>query len=93
VNWTLVQSGLRVKAELPSDALIAFAQREGVTHLIVGQSLGSRATWVWPASWPNRGRRGRRRGDRRDSAISSRRLGNSTRRGDSISRHGSCVDC
>lgn len=33
---------VRVKAERPSDGLIAFAQREGVTHVIFGQSARSR---------------------------------------------------
>ena len=33
---------VRVKAERPADGLIAFAQREGVTHVIFGQSASSR---------------------------------------------------
>ncbi len=33
---------VRVKAERPSDGLVAFAQREGVTHVIFGQSARSR---------------------------------------------------
>ena len=33
---------VRVKADRPSDGLIAFAQREGVTHVIFGQSARSR---------------------------------------------------
>jgi two-component system sensor histidine kinase KdpD len=33
---------VRVKAERPADGLIAFAQREGVTHVIFGQSARSR---------------------------------------------------
>jgi two-component system sensor histidine kinase KdpD len=33
---------VRVKADKPSDGLIAFAQREGVTHVIFGQSARSR---------------------------------------------------
>ena len=33
---------VRVKAERPSDGLIAFAQREGVTHVIFGQSARTR---------------------------------------------------
>ena len=33
---------VRVKADRPADGLIAFAQREGVTHVIFGQSARSR---------------------------------------------------
>ena len=33
---------VRVKAERPADGLVAFAQREGVTHVIFGQSARSR---------------------------------------------------
>lgn len=33
---------VRVKADKPSDGLIAFAQREGVTHVIFGQSARTR---------------------------------------------------
>jgi two-component system, OmpR family, sensor histidine kinase KdpD len=33
---------VRVKADHPSDGLIAFAQREGITHVIFGQSARSR---------------------------------------------------
>jgi two-component system sensor histidine kinase KdpD len=33
---------VRVRAERPSDGLVAFAQREGVTHVIFGQSARSR---------------------------------------------------
>jgi two-component system, OmpR family, sensor histidine kinase KdpD len=33
---------VRVKADRPSDGLIAFAQREGITHVIFGQSARSR---------------------------------------------------
>jgi two-component system, OmpR family, sensor histidine kinase KdpD len=33
---------VRVKADSPSDGLIAFAQREGVTHVIFGQSARTR---------------------------------------------------
>ena len=33
---------VRVKAERPADGLIAFAQREGITHVIFGQSARSR---------------------------------------------------
>jgi two-component system sensor histidine kinase KdpD len=38
---------VRVKADRPADGLIAFAQREGVTHVIFGQSARSR----WEALW------------------------------------------
>jgi two-component system sensor histidine kinase KdpD len=33
---------VRVKADRPADGLIAFAQREGVTHVIFGQTARSR---------------------------------------------------
>jgi two-component system, OmpR family, sensor histidine kinase KdpD len=33
---------VRVKAERPAEGLIAFAQREGITHVIFGQSARSR---------------------------------------------------
>src|SRR4029079_691185 len=33
---------VRVKADRPSEGLIAFAQREGITHVIFGQSARSR---------------------------------------------------
>jgi two-component system sensor histidine kinase KdpD len=33
---------VRVKADRPSDGLIAFAQREGITHVIFGQTARSR---------------------------------------------------
>src|SRR5512145_106458 len=33
---------VRVKADRPSDGLIAFARREGVTHVIFGQSARTR---------------------------------------------------
>jgi two-component system sensor histidine kinase KdpD len=39
---TLGATVVRVKAERPADGLIAFAQREGVTHVIFGQSARSR---------------------------------------------------
>jgi two-component system sensor histidine kinase KdpD len=32
---------VRVKAERPAEGLIAFAQREGMTHVIFGQSARS----------------------------------------------------
>src|SRR6186997_988911 len=33
---------VRVKADRPADGLIAFAQREGVTHVVFGQSARTR---------------------------------------------------
>lgn len=41
---------VRVKAERPAEGLIAFAQREGVTHVIFGQSARSRWEIVWRGS-------------------------------------------
>jgi two-component system sensor histidine kinase KdpD len=41
---------VRVKAERPAEGLIAFAQREGVTHVIFGQSARSRWEVVWQGS-------------------------------------------
>ncbi|MGE0449072.1 MAG: universal stress protein [Vicinamibacterales bacterium] len=41
---------VRVKAEKPSDGLIAFAQREGVTHVIFGQSARTRLELLWRGS-------------------------------------------
>ena len=56
---------VRVKADRPADGLIAFAQREGVTHVIFGQSARSRLDcscadrrWIVPG----RGARRRRPG-------------------------------
>jgi len=45
---------VRVKAERPSDGLVAFAQREGVTHVIFGQSARSRWEVLWRGSTLNR---------------------------------------
>lgn len=39
-----------VKAERPADGLIAFAQREGITHVIFGQSARSRWELLWRGS-------------------------------------------
>ena len=48
---TLGATVVRVKAARPSDGLIAFAQREGVTHVIFGQSARSRwASCSWRGS-------------------------------------------
>jgi two-component system sensor histidine kinase KdpD len=41
---------VRVKAAKPADGLIAFAQREGVTHVIFGQSARSRLELLWRGS-------------------------------------------
>jgi two-component system sensor histidine kinase KdpD len=41
---------VRVKADRPSDGLIAFAQREGVTHVVFGQSARSRWELLWRGS-------------------------------------------
>ena len=41
---------VRVKAERPAEGLIAFAQREGVTHVIFGQSACSRWELLWRGS-------------------------------------------
>jgi len=41
---------VRVKADRPAEGLIAFAQREGVTHVIFGQSARSRWEILWRGS-------------------------------------------
>ena len=41
---------VRVKADRPADGLVAFAQREGVTHVIFGQSARSRWEVLWRGS-------------------------------------------
>jgi two-component system, OmpR family, sensor histidine kinase KdpD len=41
---------VRVKAERPAEGLIAFAQREGVTHVIFGQSARTRWELLWRGS-------------------------------------------
>jgi two-component system sensor histidine kinase KdpD len=41
---------VRVKAGRPSDGLVAFAQREGVTHVIFGQSARRRWELLWRGS-------------------------------------------
>jgi two-component system sensor histidine kinase KdpD len=41
---------VRVKAERPADGLIAFAQREGITHVIFGQSARTRWETLWRGS-------------------------------------------
>lgn len=41
---------VRVKAEDPASGLVAFAQREGVTHVIFGQTARSRWELLWRGS-------------------------------------------
>ena len=41
---------VRVKADRPAEGLIAFAQREGITHVIFGQSARSRWEVLWRGS-------------------------------------------
>jgi two-component system sensor histidine kinase KdpD len=45
---------VKVHAENPSDGLVAFAQREGITHVIFGQSARSRWEILWRGSTLNR---------------------------------------
>jgi len=45
---------VKVRAEDPSEGLIAFAQREGITHVIFGQSARSRWEILWRGSTLNR---------------------------------------
>ena len=45
---------VRVKADRPADGLIAFAQREGTTHVIFGQSARTRLEILWKGSTLNR---------------------------------------
>src|SRR5438045_3972141 len=41
---------VRVKADKAAEGLIAFAQREGITHVIFGQSARSRFEVLWRGS-------------------------------------------
>jgi two-component system sensor histidine kinase KdpD len=41
---------VRVKADRPAEGLIAFAQREGITHVIFGQSARTRWEILWRGS-------------------------------------------
>ena len=41
---------VKVKADRPADGLIAFAQREGITHVIFGQSARTRWELLWRGS-------------------------------------------
>ncbi|HWK11093.1 MAG TPA: universal stress protein [Vicinamibacterales bacterium] len=45
---------IRVRAERPADGLIAFAEREGITHAIFGQSARTRMEMMWKGSTLNR---------------------------------------
>jgi two-component system, OmpR family, sensor histidine kinase KdpD len=45
---------VKVKAERPADGLIAFAQREGITHVILGQTARSRWEILWRGSTLNK---------------------------------------
>lgn len=53
-NITLAESlgatVVRVKAARPAEGLVAFAQREGITHVIFGQSARSRWEVIWRGS-------------------------------------------
>ena len=51
---TLGATVVRVKADRPADGLIAFAQREGMTHVIFGQSARTRWEIVLRGSTLNR---------------------------------------
>lgn len=41
---------VRVKANNPSDGLVAFARREGITRVILGQTARSRLELIWRGS-------------------------------------------
>ena len=45
---------VRVTADRPADGLIAFAKRDGITHVIFGQSARSRLEILWKGSTLNR---------------------------------------
>jgi two-component system sensor histidine kinase KdpD len=45
---------VRVRADRPSDGLIAFAKREGITHVIFGQSARNRLEILMKGSTLNR---------------------------------------
>ena len=45
---------VRVRAEKPADGLIAFAKREGITHVIFGQTARTRWEILWKGSILNR---------------------------------------
>src|SRR6188768_2660256 len=45
---------VKVRAALPAEGLVAFAQREGVTHVIFGQSARTRVEILWRGSTLNK---------------------------------------
>jgi len=47
---TLGATVVRVRADKPAQGLIAFAQREGITHVIFGQTARSRWELLWRTS-------------------------------------------
>ena len=51
---TLGATVVRVKADRPADGLIAFAKREGITHVVFGQTARSRWEIVVKGSTLNR---------------------------------------
>ena len=51
---TLGATVVRVKADRPADGLIAFAKREGITHVVFGQTARSRWEIVLKGSTLNR---------------------------------------
>ena len=51
---TLGATVVRVKADRAAEGLIAFAKREGITHVIFGQSARSRWEILWKGSTLNR---------------------------------------
>ena len=60
---------VRVTADRPADGLIAFAKREGITHVIFGQSARSRLEILWKGSTLNRFSRGSARRRRAGCAV------------------------
>jgi two-component system sensor histidine kinase KdpD len=51
---SLGATAVRVKADRPADGLVAFAQREGITHVIFGQSSRTRLEILMKGSTLNR---------------------------------------
>jgi two-component system sensor histidine kinase KdpD len=51
---TLGATVVRVKADRAADGLIAFAKREGITHVVFGQTARSRWEILWKGSTLNR---------------------------------------
>jgi two-component system, OmpR family, sensor histidine kinase KdpD len=54
LSETLGATVVRVKADRPADGLVAFAQREGITHVVFGQTARSRWEIVLKGSTLNR---------------------------------------